>query len=176
LNGAKPIIAPQSTTATKVADAEPRPPGRTEPGHDFGDRHPVDAIHEIDEIDQPNAPNERQRAVQPPGDGGYNAHLMWKSGDDGGNRRSLQHEAGEGPKRTHIVYHANQGEADGRCQEDCKLQLQWPIHLRQEKKFDQSSHDNSSRNDGQTPALRRRLFVRRTRVRLRERIARKQGL
>jgi hypothetical protein len=98
LNGAKPIIAPQSTTATKVADAEPRPPGRTEPGHDFGDRHPVDAIHEVDEIDQPNAPNERQRAVQLSGDGGYNAHLMWKSGDDGGKRRSLQHEAGEGPQ------------------------------------------------------------------------------
>jgi hypothetical protein len=93
-------------------------------GHDFGDRHPVDAIHEIDEIDQPNAPNERQRAVQPSGDGGYNAHLMWKSGDDGGNRRSLQHEAGEGPKRTHIVYHANEGEPDGRWPPGCASA--WP--------------------------------------------------
>ena len=67
LKGAKPSIAPSSAAATiagngAIVPQRPSSDDGTGHRHDFGNGHPVDAVHEIHEIDEPHAAETDRRA------------------------------------------------------------------------------------------------------------------
>ena len=58
--------------------------------HDFGDRYPVNAVHEVDEVHEPKPRNEGQEPLDPPRQSGNDTQLGGKCRDDGADNDDLQ--------------------------------------------------------------------------------------
>ena len=66
--------------------------------HHFGYRHPVDAVHEIGEIDEPYPAEEEGRALEPPRNRRHHVPFAGKYGDHRGRRNALDGEPGAAGK------------------------------------------------------------------------------
>ncbi len=102
-------------------EAEHGEPSRD--GYGFCDRHPVDAVHEIDDIDEPDAANKDDRSVQPPRKYRYDTHLVREGCDDGHDRYRLQDQTRDRFKRAHVIGCTDKRKANRRYKDDRESQL-----------------------------------------------------
>ena len=60
--------------------------------HEFGNGHPVDAVHEIDEVDQPYPAEKKPGAFEPPRHLRQHAQLIGKGRDEGADGDALDRQ------------------------------------------------------------------------------------
>jgi len=66
----------------------------------FDNGHPINAVHEIDGVDEPHSADKHNRAVKPPRDCRNNPHYRWNRINDDGHSERLQYEARNRFQRT----------------------------------------------------------------------------
>ncbi len=129
-------------------------------GHDFGNRHPVDAVHEVHDIDQPDAADEHEGPVEPPWPRRHDSEFGWKGCNDRGDGSCLQDQAGPGFHRATIINRANQCESCSRQENDGKRR--YVADFQDHRRY--GTGNDRGDDDRDPAALRRRCRVRRARV------------
>ena len=153
--------------------AEPSDHGqRRRDRHDLGDRHPIEAVHEIYEVDEPQPADDEQDALGPPRHERHDAQFMWECVNHERDRQRLQQQAGGDRDRANVI-----GGAHARDQNHGSEHEQQ--RLRGDScagpKIQGAVNGNDCRcDDRNAAALRRRYRMRRARVRFGQRIALKQ--
>ena len=124
----------------------------------FGDCHPVDAVHEIGEIDEPEAGDEQHRALDPPRKEWRDTQVQGQAHDHGGDRERLQNEPRADADAPHIVGRSNQRDERGGRQHGPKRRLA-KSGIAPAEQGDGCGDQQGCGDDGDPAALGRRCAV-----------------
>ena len=80
----------------------------------FRDGHPVDAVHEIHEVEKPDAGHEHERSLDPPRQCRNDRHVGRNGRDHRGDRDPLQEQARDHLDRPDVVGRADERDQNGR--------------------------------------------------------------
>ena len=140
----------------------------------FGDRHPVDAVHEIHEVEKPDSADEQKRPLDPPGQIRNDGRIVRDRRDHRRHRDRLQQQSGSDVDGADIVDRADERDQDDRRKNGRDLDQRQRSRAQQYARH--ARHEQHGNNDGDTAALRCRNFMRRARIRSRECIAHEQRM
>ena len=96
----------------------PSQPSSTHRGgdrHDFGDGHPVQAVHEVDEVDKPEPGQQQQAAFDPERAGRNDPQIVRRRKNDGGDGEPLQHQPRQHRNGFDVIGKADDGDEQRRA-------------------------------------------------------------
>ncbi len=141
--------------------------------HDLGHRHPVDAVHEVEQVDEPHAAEKQERAIEPLRHLRHRLKFMRQRGDHDADRQALGRQPDRRRQGADIVETADQGQQHRRRGDRIELPRQIAEHrLRQHDRA--PDRGQRRRHDRDAAALRGRLTMRRAGIRAGERMSRQR--